>query len=101
MVRNRKLRKIYYITLGFISLVVGLIGWILPIMHGTLFVVVGLLLLTSHSKMARNLVTRFMNRHPKIKCQYELWKGKAIAYGRRWVSSRHHKRGQAPDSDEK
>ena len=78
------LRKTFYILLGCVFLAIGLAGWILPLMHGTLFSVIGLLILTTHSTRVRNWVNRFMNRHPKIKSQYEAWREKAAEYGRRW-----------------
>ena len=81
---HSKIRKIAYIALGCLSLTVGIIGWILPIMHGTLFVVVGLLMLTTHSETVRKWTDRFMARHPQIKGHYELWKGKVHEYRRRW-----------------
>ena len=77
-------KKTLYILTGCVFLAVGLAGWILPLMHGTLFVVIGLLILTTHSKRARNWVDRFMDRHPRIKRRYEAWREKAAGQGRRW-----------------
>jgi uncharacterized membrane protein YbaN (DUF454 family) len=50
---------------GFIAL--GVIGVILPILHGTLFVVAGLVILSRHEPWAAALLARLKNRHPRIR----------------------------------
>lgn len=55
------------LTVGYGFLAFGILGVILPVLHGTLFVVVGLAILSRHAPWARRLLERLKERHPKVR----------------------------------
>jgi uncharacterized membrane protein YbaN (DUF454 family) len=62
---------------GFILL--GIVGLVLPILQGILFILVGLVLLSSVSPWAARLLDRIRKRFPRISNQFDQAKSKAKA----------------------
>ena len=65
------LRRGLRISLGMAMLVVGLVGWALPILPGWLFVIPGLVLLAREFKWARSVLAWLKARFPKKSLQGE------------------------------
>lgn len=63
---KRGLKKVVVITLGVLFILVGLIGLVLPILQGWLFLVIGALLLSTHSPMLRGWIHRYSSPYPRI-----------------------------------
>lgn len=59
--------RLVSLCLGYGLLAVGVLGVILPVLHGTLFVVVGLALLAPHAPWARRLLGRLKAGHPRLR----------------------------------
>ncbi len=57
--------------LGYGLIALGVVGVILPILHGTLFVVAGLVVLARHEPWAAAVLARLKGRHPKIRAVIE------------------------------
>lgn len=54
---------VYILGWGFILL--GIVGLFLPILQGLVFLLIGLLILSKESRLARNLIHRIRNRFPE------------------------------------
>ncbi len=63
--------RIATLTLGYGCLAFGVIGVILPIVHGTLFVIAGLVILSRHEPWAAALLERLKGRHPRVRSVIE------------------------------
>ncbi len=57
--------RMLYSVLGYLFLFLGLIGLVLPVLQGMLFLVAGLLLLARHNAWAQRLLRRLARTHPK------------------------------------
>lgn len=57
--------------LGYGLLTIGVIGLILPIIHGTLFFIAGLVILSRREPWAAALLERLKARHPRVRSLVE------------------------------
>ena len=55
---NPRVRKIVDWIVGLALIAVGIVGWILPVLPGWAFVIMGLAVLSSHSRWAHALLER-------------------------------------------
>jgi uncharacterized membrane protein YbaN (DUF454 family) len=53
-------------ALGYLFLVLGVLGMFLPILQGFLFLFVGLLILARHAPWAERLLDNIRSRHPRF-----------------------------------
>lgn len=74
-------------ALGYGFLVLGVIGLVLPVLQGILFISIGLIILAKTAPWAGRLLERFRKRHPEIgtlidkaEAKVEEWGKKAAAY---------------------
>ena len=68
---------IYIVGWGFI--VLGILGIVLPILQGVLFLLIGLYILSSISPRAARMLQRLRKRFPRISDQFDRAKPKAKA----------------------
>lgn len=54
------------LCLGYGFLVLGLLGLVLPILQGVLFLVIGLLILARHAPWARRILDELRRRYPRL-----------------------------------
>jgi len=59
------IRKYYKLALGYLLIVLGFIGLFVPVLQGILFLTVGSLLLSTHSKTFRKLKDRIKVKYPQ------------------------------------
>jgi uncharacterized protein len=59
-------RRILALIAGWGFVALGIVGLILPFLQGVLFILVGLVILSSHYAWARLLLARLRRRFPKI-----------------------------------
>jgi uncharacterized protein len=59
------------IFLGYSLLTFGVIGIIVPILHGAIFLVLGLLVLSRHALWAQRLLEWLKRRHPRVETMIE------------------------------
>jgi uncharacterized membrane protein YbaN (DUF454 family) len=59
--------RVVTLGLGYTFLVLGVIGIVLPVLHGMLFLVVGLAILSRHALWARRLLERLKRQHPRVR----------------------------------
>ncbi len=56
--------KLAMLGLGYVFLVLGVLGLFLPVLQGVLFLTVGLLILSRHAPWAERLLARLKARYP-------------------------------------
>ena len=73
--------------LGYLFLVLGVLGMVLPILQGFLFLAIGLIILSKTAPWAERLLERFRKRYPqggalidKAEAAVEQWGQKAAAF---------------------
>jgi uncharacterized membrane protein YbaN (DUF454 family) len=77
-------------ALGYFFLVLGIIGLVVPVLQGFLFIAIGLIILSKTAPWAERLLERFRNRYPqagaiidKADDKVHAWGRKAVAFFRR------------------
>ena len=79
------------LSVGYGLLLFGIVGLILPVLHGAIFAIAGLALLSRHAVWARNLLERLKRWHPRMRVMIdrgerltERWLRRAIVKVGRW-----------------
>src|SRR4030095_8386056 len=72
-----KLKRVAIYVSGWGFIILGIVGLVLPILQGILFILVGLFLLSSVSPWAERLLNRIKKRFPRIAKQLDLANNKA------------------------
>ncbi|MEM8951342.1 MAG: PGPGW domain-containing protein [Pseudomonadota bacterium] len=74
-------------AVGYMFLVLGLLGLVLPILQGFLFLTIGLIILAKTAPWAERLLQRFRDKYPqagalidKAELKVEEWGKKAMAF---------------------
>lgn len=76
-------KRILVLIVGWAFIVLGILGLFLPILQGVLFLLVGLIILSSEYVWAHRLLTRLHERFPKIGRVADQATEKATAWLRR------------------
>jgi uncharacterized membrane protein YbaN (DUF454 family) len=64
-------KKIGILLVGWALILFGAVGLILPILHGTLFLLIGLAILSSEYVWAHRLLSKIRNRFPSVTARLE------------------------------
>ena len=74
-------------AVGYFFLVLGIIGLVVPVLQGILFISIGLIVLAKTAPWAERLLTRFREKYPdagrlidKAEAKVEAWGRKAKAF---------------------
>jgi uncharacterized membrane protein YbaN (DUF454 family) len=78
---KQKLKRIGILIVGWGFIVLGIAGLFLPILQGVLFILIGLLILSTEYVWAHNLLEKLRQRFPKLALQMDKAKDKAA----RWM----------------
>src|SRR6185295_3434694 len=78
-------KRILVLIVGWAFIVLGIVGLFLPILQGVLFLLVGLIILSSEYVWAHSLLTKLRERFPKIGRTADLATEKATAWLRRII----------------
>ena len=76
----RLAKRVIVLALGWGFIVLGVIGLVVPILQGILFLLIGLALLSSESETARRILERLRARYPGLSERIDLAEMRA----RRW-----------------
>ncbi len=76
-------KRILVLIVGWAFILLGILGLFLPILQGVLFLLVGLIILSSEYVWAHRLLTRLRERFPKIGRTAGVATQKATAWLRR------------------
>ncbi len=68
----RLAKRIAILALGWGFVLLGIVGLVVPILQGFLFLLIGLALLSSESKTARRLLVRLRARYPGLSERFDL-----------------------------
>jgi uncharacterized protein len=82
------LKRALVLVTGWASIVVGVIGLFLPFLQGVLFLLIGLVILSTEYVWAHHLLSRLRQRFPKLGSLAD----QATAKANRWMQRlfRHH-----------
>lgn len=83
---------------GWLFIVLGIVGLVLPILQGILFILVGLFLLSSVSPRAERLLHRIRKRFPGISNTFDEAKSKAKHVRARIAARFHNAKSKARDA---
>jgi hypothetical protein len=78
-------KRILILIVGWAFILLGILGLFLPVLQGVLFLLVGLIILSSEYVWAHRLLTRLRERFPKIGRTADLATEKASAWLRRII----------------
>lgn len=63
---NRHAKRILILIVGWIFILLGIAGLFLPILQGVLFILIGLIILSTEYVWAHHLLRRLKERFPKL-----------------------------------
>src|SRR4030095_3243712 len=95
--KSRLKRAAIYVS-GWFFILLGIIGLVLPILQGILFILVGLFLLSSVSPWAERLLNRIRKRFPRISKTFDEAKHKAKHVQGRIAVKIQHVKSRAKDA---
>ena len=78
-------KRILVLIVGWAFILLGILGLFLPVLQGVLFLLVGLIILSSEYVWAHRLLTKVRERFPKIGRTADLATEKASAWLRRII----------------
>jgi len=68
------IKRIGLLIIGWLLVVLGIIGLFLPILQGILFILIGLAILSSRSETIKRLLKHLEERYPQHHEKIEVWK---------------------------
>jgi uncharacterized membrane protein YbaN (DUF454 family) len=77
---NPRMKRLLIWCLGWVFIVLGILGLFLPVLQGILFLLIGLYLLSSTSPWAEKLLNKLRERFPKISKTFEEAKEKVASW---------------------
>jgi len=77
MQTKSKVKRIITHIVGWMFILVGIAGLVLPVLQGILFILVGLFILSSVSPWASKLLDKVRKRFPRVMNQVDLARSKA------------------------
>lgn len=78
---KRQLKRLGVLALGWAFLLAGIAGLFLPILQGVLFILIGLLILSTEYVWAHHLLEKIKRRFPKVAKQFDA----ATAKAHKWI----------------
>jgi len=75
-------KKLWMTIIGWIFLILGIIGFFTPVLQGFLFTFIGLTLLSQTTPWAKRLTEKYKKRYPKIAAKSDEWTEKIMKW--RW-----------------
>ena len=76
----RLAKRIAILALGWVFILFGIVGLVLPVLQGILFLLIGLALLSSESEIARRLLERLRARYPGLSEKFDLAEQRATRW---------------------
>lgn len=61
-----KVKYTIVVSVGILCLIIGVVGLVLPVLQGIVFIIVGLVLLSLASERVRAFTKRYTATHPKL-----------------------------------
>ncbi len=76
------MKRVLVLIAGWSLILLGIVGLILPVLQGILFIIAGLTILSSQYDWARRLIAKLRNRFPKISGLSDT----AVAWATTWLN---------------
>jgi uncharacterized membrane protein YbaN (DUF454 family) len=70
------IKKFGLLIVGWLFVVLGIIGLFLPILQGILFILIGLAILSTCSEIIKRFLKNLEERNPRYHKQVEIWREK-------------------------
>jgi uncharacterized membrane protein YbaN (DUF454 family) len=70
------IKRIGLLIIGWLFIVFGILGLFLPILQGILFILIGLAILSSRSKLIKRFLKYLEERFPRYHEHVEIWREK-------------------------
>jgi len=77
---NVHVKRVLVLFVGWGFILLGIVGLFLPVLQGVLFLLVGLIILSSEYVWAHHLITRLRQRFPKLGSIADQAAGKAASW---------------------
>jgi uncharacterized membrane protein YbaN (DUF454 family) len=71
-----RIKKVGFLIIGWFFIGFGIIGLFLPILQGILFIMIGLAILSSRSRLVKGFLKHLEERHPHLHERVEIWREK-------------------------
>lgn len=71
--------------IGYLFLLLGVLGMVLPVLQGFLFLAIGMIILARTAPWAKRLLDRFRKRHPRVGTLIDQAEVKVESWGRKVV----------------
>jgi uncharacterized protein len=72
----KALKNVVVLIIGWIFIGLGILGLFLPILQGVLFILIGLAILSSRSKLIKRFLKHLEERYPHHHERVEIWREK-------------------------
>jgi uncharacterized membrane protein YbaN (DUF454 family) len=70
------IKNLGLLIIGWVFIVLGILGLFLPILQGILFILIGLAILSSRSELIKRFLKYLEERYPHHHERVEVWRGK-------------------------
>ncbi len=70
------IKRIGLLIIGWLFIVFGILGLFLPILQGILFILIGLAILSSRSRLIKRFLKHLEERYPRYHERLEIWREK-------------------------
>ena len=84
----RLIKRVAVLTLGWLFILLGIVGLVLPVLQGILFLLIGLALLSTESEIARRLLERLRARFPWLSERIDVAEDRALKWWNRVMRRR-------------
>ena len=77
---NARIKRVLVLIVGWCFILLGIVGLFLPILQGVLFLLIGLIILSSEYVWAHHLLSKLRQRFPKLSSTADKAMEKAIKW---------------------
>jgi uncharacterized membrane protein YbaN (DUF454 family) len=70
------IKRVGMLIIGWLFIFLGILGLFLPILQGILFILIGLAILSSRSKLIKSFLSYLEERYPHYHGRVEIWREK-------------------------
>ena len=86
---NARIKRVLVLIVGWCFILLGFVGLFLPILQGLLFLLIGLIILSSEYVWAHHLLTKLRQRFPKLGSTVD----QAMAKAAKWLHLSRQREG--------
>jgi uncharacterized protein len=93
-----RLKRWGVLAMGWLFVLLGIVGLVLPVLQGVLFIVIGMLILSTEYVWAHHLVRKLLKKFPWVDQQLH----RAPRWAQRWMPHwvQHHQYASEPEHTE-